>query len=162
MRKLGLLLGGLLAVGTLAAMVRETAYIRYYGYRDNGSIEWVGTVGYETDGPGGTYGTVCLDLGDDLMCGDPCSSCHRLDPARAMKFQAHLTTYFPRAELRLAEGQQFKLGKAGYTVLQGGRLNFYTALGKRVAVAPSGSRLLKNSAGVVRLIYLNGQPTLLR
>jgi hypothetical protein len=143
-----------------AALVFGTATIRYYGYNDAGQMVWVATVDYETDDDGGTYGTVCFDL-VGMMCRVACSSCHQVGKSPAMKYKAHVGTYYPRAEYRLAEGQRFKFSR-GSVRLESGRLAFYNLTGKRLAVAPAGSRLLKGRDGTVKTAYLTGDPVTVR
>lgn len=143
-----------------AALVFATATVRYYGYNDAGQLTWMATVNYETDGDGGTSGAVCLELGE-LVCRDICATCHLSGKSPVMKYRAHVTTYYPKAEYRLTEGQRFKFAR-GSVRLESGRLAFYSRAGRRLAVAPAGSRLLKGRDGTVKTAYLSGDPILVR
>jgi hypothetical protein len=102
----------------------------------------------------------------------PCSTCHTTDaprlsmPAGASpeiirqaltdSIQRHETIHFPKAVIRLAEGQKQRFGERTYLALKGRDLILYSREGKELVQYPPDTQVWKNLLGQAALLYFPG------
>jgi uncharacterized protein RhaS with RHS repeats len=101
----------------------------------------------------------------------PCASCHTSTarvsvPADASlevilrsiadSVQRHETTYFPRAVIRLAEGQKQSFGERTYLALKGRDLILYSREGKELVQYPPDTQVWRDLLGQAALLYFPG------
>ena len=137
-RTMAMLLGLLFVAGTTVL-----ADIRIYERLANGDNLKVGVI--DTD----SRDHVAVLCSNGVCSGVPCSGCHAQKPAYSkytrQEHELHLTRYFPRMELHLAEGQETMF--AGQKLRrERGRLVFVDAIGGKRPL-PAGAVLLKGNTG---------------
>lgn len=115
----GLVAAGVMALVIAAKAQERTVTVHIYIQNSDGSITRGGSRDTTDDRYNGSdwalvcTGDYCAVYGERW-----CEGCHG-GPVDRTKFEKHVTTYFPRSEFPVAEGQRLKIGKAEVTRLNG-------------------------------------------
>jgi hypothetical protein len=146
----------------ISAKAQDYVIVNYYFQQADGSIVRGGsypTTDHNRYG-GNNYAIVCGGLGCVSYGEKWCEGCHGGAVDRT-RFTNHLTTYFPRAEFPVAEGQRVKMSTMIVTRLNG-LLVLEDERGRRFQLPP-GAMVLKARSGRPEYVgYPGAAPPVLR